>query len=331
MPKVSVIVPIYGVENYIERCAKSLFEQTLNDIEILFINDCTLDGSMKVLEKVIDKYLIQIRDKKYIVRTLKMPTNSGLPAVRRYGIQLCTGDYIIHCDSDDWIEFRMLEKMYLKAQENKADIVVCDYMESDGQDYNIIHKGCRNAEKDIFLRNVMLQKYTWALWNKLVRRDLYINNEFVFPQKNMGEDMATVIQLLWHSNSIAYVEEPLYFYYQNNMSITRQKNETAYYRMYVDLKDNVAIVSNLFKRNEQMPHYCNEIKYLEENCRSFLLPIIGKKKYRDEYLEAFPQNKYNLLDCFDRKLYISAIRYICIKYHIYKTIAKIKEYFYGKF
>ena len=77
MPKVTVIVPVYGVEKYIERCAVSLFEQTLDDIEIIFVNDCTPDRSMEILDRIIEKYRFLFEEKKYIVRTESMLTNSG--------------------------------------------------------------------------------------------------------------------------------------------------------------------------------------------------------------------------------------------------------------
>ena len=103
MPKVSVIVPIYKVEPFIERCARSLFEQTLDDIEYIFVNDCTPDKSMEVLSRVLEDY----PGRKEQVRIITMPVNSGLPKVRRAGLEVASGDYIIHCDSDDWVDRTM--------------------------------------------------------------------------------------------------------------------------------------------------------------------------------------------------------------------------------
>lgn len=127
MPKVTVIVPVYGVEKYIERCAISLFEQTLDDIEIIFVNDCTPDRSMEILDRIIEKYRFLFEEKKYIVRTESMLTNSGQAAVREHGTKLAIGDYIIHCDSDDWVEKTWLELMYEKADNENIDVVFCDY------------------------------------------------------------------------------------------------------------------------------------------------------------------------------------------------------------
>ena len=111
MPKVSVIIPIYGVEKYIERCARSLFEQTLDDIEYIFIDDCTPDNSMIVLQSIIEKYRFRLDKEKKVVRIEKMPSNSGLTAVRSHGMQLALGEYVIHCDSDDWVDRELYETM----------------------------------------------------------------------------------------------------------------------------------------------------------------------------------------------------------------------------
>ena len=97
MPKVTVIIPVYGVEKYISRCARSLFEQTLDDIEYIFVDDCTKDNSIGVLQEVLEQYP-QRREQTRIVKLL---VNSGQAAARKYGMQLATGDYIIHCDGDD--------------------------------------------------------------------------------------------------------------------------------------------------------------------------------------------------------------------------------------
>lgn len=128
MPKVSVIIPIYGVQKYIERCVRSLFEQTLDDIEYLFIDDCSPDGSVRIIMRILDEY----PNRKEQVIIHRMEQNSGQAKVREWGMKNATGDYVIHCDSDDWTDLMMYESMYQKALEEDADVVVCDYYKSDG-------------------------------------------------------------------------------------------------------------------------------------------------------------------------------------------------------
>ena len=127
MPKVSVVVPIYGVEKYIERCVRSLFSQTLDDIEFVFIDDCTIDNSMLILENLIIEFEEHIDNMHWSIVRYKMPRNSGLPSVRKRGIELATGDYILHCDSDDWMDSNMVSDMWNLANDRNLDVVICGF------------------------------------------------------------------------------------------------------------------------------------------------------------------------------------------------------------
>ena len=119
MPKVSVIVPVYNVEEYLERCLDSLVNQTLKDIEIIIVNDGSTDGSKEIIQKYLNKY-------KNIVYLEK--ENGGLSSARNYGIPYAKGEYIGFVDSDDYVELTMYEKMYNKAIEEKSDMVECDFI-----------------------------------------------------------------------------------------------------------------------------------------------------------------------------------------------------------
>lgn len=123
MPKVSICIPVYNVEKYIGRCARSLFDQTLDDIEYIFVNDCSPDRSMSVLERVIKEY----PKRKPQIQIINHNTNQGSAAARNSCLSVATGEYIGWCDSDDWVEPQMYEKMYEKGVAEKADIVYCGF------------------------------------------------------------------------------------------------------------------------------------------------------------------------------------------------------------
>ena len=120
---VSIIVPIYNVEKYIERCIRSLFEQTMDDVEYIFVDDCTPDQSMAILRHLMEEYEFRNLN----IKIISHEHNKGLPSARNTGLAAATGDYIFHCDSDDWMEKDAMEKMYQAAQANQADIVWCDW------------------------------------------------------------------------------------------------------------------------------------------------------------------------------------------------------------
>ena len=142
MPKISVIVPVYGVERYMERCARSLFEQTLDDIEFIFVDDCSPDRSLDILNEVLEEYV----DRQLQTQIVRLDQNGGLPNARKVGLRLATGNYIIHCDSDDWVERDMYRAMYEKAIKTNADMVVCDFMVTDGDSFNERKEACHTTE-----------------------------------------------------------------------------------------------------------------------------------------------------------------------------------------
>ena len=112
MPAVSVIVLVYKVEKYIERCARSLFGQTLQDMEFIFVDDDSPDRSIEVMERVLEDFPLRRGQ----VKVIRNEVNLGLPESRRMGVAAATGEYIIHCDSDDWPEPEMYAKLYSKAR-----------------------------------------------------------------------------------------------------------------------------------------------------------------------------------------------------------------------
>ena len=123
-PKVSVIIPVYNVEKYMEKCCRSLFGQTLENMEFIFVDDCTPDNSISVIESVLQEY----PQRKSQVKITHHDKNRGLPSARNTGLGLAQGNYIIHCDSDDWVAPFMYEKMYARAVAENADIVWCDIL-----------------------------------------------------------------------------------------------------------------------------------------------------------------------------------------------------------
>ena len=215
--KVSVIIPVYGVEQYIERCARSLFEQTMRSgIEFIFVDDCTPDRSIEILRNTLSEY--PERDTQ--VKILKHSANKGLAATRKTGVYEARGEYIIHCDSDDWVEPDMYRLMYQEAKRTDSDIVVCNYMneyenlsEAVTQNFNTIK------------RNQLIDLLEWRLhcmvWIRLFRRSFYETFGMRVPDVNRGEDFP--VSFLAHalSSNVSYVTLPFYHYNRvNQESIT---------------------------------------------------------------------------------------------------------------
>ena len=229
--KVSVITPIYKVEAFIERCATTLMEQTFREVEYIFVDDATPDGSIQVLEKVIARY----PEQKEQVRIVHHDTNKGLPAARNTGLALATGEYIFHCDSDDYVEPTLLEDLYNAAQTQKSDIVWCDWYLTFNENERYMKQPSHNTPIDA-LKAMLCGGMKYNVWNKLVRRALYIDNHIEFPAGyGMGEDM-TMMMLFAHAKRVAYVPQAYYHYIKTN---TNAFSQTYSDRHLEELKHNV--------------------------------------------------------------------------------------------
>lgn len=310
MPKVSVIVPVYGVEKYIERCARSLFEQTLDDIEYLFIDDCTPDRSIEILKSVLEEY----PNRKSQVIIHRMEQNSGQAAVRKWGMLNATGDYVIHCDSDDWVDATMYEKLYNKAEENDSDVVICDYEETNDREYHRTIKGAHSTNRATFIESCLFQHSSWSLCNKLFRRtDSF--DKINFPSGALGEDMVMSVQLLLKTKRLDYVQEALYHYFVNYSSITKKKTVSHCERNYRILKENTELVIRILNE-ENIPLEKYSISDVEKYLRFcnllYLLPIRHLFKYRlvwNRDFQFFPlmilRNRY--ISTYNKKMYFASL------------------------
>ena len=215
-PKVSIVVPIHGVEQFIERCARSLFNQTFKGVEFVFVNDCTTDNSMAILESVRKEY----GDAN--VKIVNLEQNVGLPQARCKGIEQASGDYILHVDSDDWIEPDMVERLYQRAVENGADMVCCDWVEEYADHSELFSHF--EASRDIYYDTILALDTDAYVWSRLTKREMYEGLEF--PTCNMFEDFVITSQLVAKTRSIEFIHTPMYHYLRNNATSIRSSANT---------------------------------------------------------------------------------------------------------
>ncbi len=219
-PLVSVILPVYGVEDYIAKCIDSILNQSYVNTEIIFVNDCTKDNSINIIKEKIDK---NNADR---IKVLEHETNRGLSAARNTGVKAAKGDYILHVDSDDWIEPSMIEKMVIEAEKSNADIVICgvNIKTPKGIKINLPQ---HYDDKDEFIRNILYKNVPGSMWGKLISKKIYDEHVDAWSIEgiNHGEDYATMPRILSYANRLSYVDEPLYDYnmlnvnsYTNNFS-----------------------------------------------------------------------------------------------------------------
>ena len=266
--KLSIIVPVYNVEKYLERCLETLVNQTIKEYEIIIVVDGSTDNSIEIVKKYKEKYSNLI---KYVETE-----NRGLSAARNHGIDLAKGEYIGFVDSDDYISTNMYEKLYKCAKDNNYDVVVCSYCKVTDENEEEIKLG---INKDSTLEEIIINSRPYA-WNKIYKKDSFEKYNLKFPEGLIFEDVCTVYPLLMQSKKIGYVSEKMYFYSCNRTdSIMKKKN-----------RNDLCLLKILTNLNE----YC--IKNDLFDTYNDLISEINVRHiyYRFRELKNYNNKKYNL-------------------------------------
>lgn len=279
--KVSVVIPVYKVEKYIERCVRALMEQTLQDVEFLFVDDASPDGSMDIVRRVVAEY-------ERTVRFLVHEKNKGLPAARNTGLEAATGEYIYHCDSDDWPERTLLEKMVTAADTAGADFAYCDFYLSFTEKERYMSQPSYTDAMEMLEKGFLAGKMKYNVWNKLVRRKIYIDNGFRSPEDhNKGGEDLMMVKVVRMTNKVVHVPEALYHYNRTNENaITKTHSE----KHFSDIKANTdEAIQFLVEHPIAHPEY---LEYFKVNQKLPFLFSQSRQQYRLWKLWYPEANKY---------------------------------------
>lgn len=242
MPKISLIVAAYNIEDYIERCIESLLKQTLIDIEIVIVNDGSTDGTLNKIKSVIkNDNRVKLINKK----------NEGVVEARRTGFISSTGEYVLFIDGDDWIDVKTCQRCYEKLAEDDYDILCYGYYMAydDGRNIKVDIKEEILTEKQL-LRELLLVNIKGCMWTKVIRRSYLIDNNIDFPKGIIyGEDLAMSIDIACYKPKVITISEQFYYYYQRENSITNSKltNQAFHIINALDYAKECMIKKNLFE------------------------------------------------------------------------------------
>ena len=211
--KVSILVPFYKVENYVGRCMESLFTQTYKNIEYVFMNDCTPDKSMEVINEMIDKYGVSSQCKMII-----HDQNQGISVSRNDCLDNMTGDFFLFIDSDDYIDNDMVELLVEAALKENADISGCGYIE-EYADHSVEHPQKYSNDHDEMMRAITLLTIKGVMWKLLVRSTIVTEHRdevrFI-PDRNMVDDYLFCCQIFYYAQRFASVDRCMYHWIQYN-------------------------------------------------------------------------------------------------------------------
>lgn len=260
--KISIIVPVYNNEKYLERCILSLINQTYRNLEIILINDGSTDNSKIICEKYLK------RDKRIVLINQK---NSGVSAARNKGIEVATGEWIGFVDSDDWVKTDMYESLYRAAIDNNADISICGYIrtkkvcEVNEDNNNIIVLDDKLAL--VYLIEDK-EKYATAVWNKLYKKNILENIIFNMNIK-YGEDLLFNFNILINNKkNVVFNKDIKYYYFSNIDSATALKSFNK--AIFTELDVYEIMLKEIMKKNYKFLEQIVCIKYQEAILRILL-------------------------------------------------------------
>lgn len=271
----SVIIPYFNVSSYIERCVRSLMTQTIQEgIEFLYINDSSTDDSRQIL---IDT-LCQYPNRKKQVRLIDLPENQGISIARTIGMREARGKYIIHCDSDDWVEPTIYQQVTDKIRETEADVIVVPFIHDFGDTSNI------ESYRELSIAESLTDQRWWGLCNHALRRSL-IEEFSIYPIEKMDfwEDLDLLFRFFVHADSIAYIQVPLYHYDRSRpTSLVHQQFGEHGFLQCQKVIDHLSIYFNQYA-----PQYLASLSYLKRAARDMYLQ--GEKKDYSKWCRTYPE------------------------------------------
>lgn len=306
-PKISVIVPVYNVEKYLEECLDSLVNQTLEDIEVIMVNDGSTDDSGKIMDRYAEMYPN--------FKAYHKP-NGGLGQARNYGMQYVTGDYIAFVDSDDYLKRSAYKKMYELAMLADTDIVI-----GNVKRFNSTKEYASGLHKKVFSETILRTHitesnelmYDTTAWNKLFKRSFWEKHQFKFPEGILYEDLPVTIPAHYLSSGTSVLSEVIYYWRARDAgdrSITQQRHEL------VNFTDRFKVLKMLdaFFDKHNIEGELREVKDYKALSLDILLYLKQLDIVDEEFLEVFmkdvgeyvrqvPKNAFNRLNSIDRLKY----------------------------
>lgn len=280
MVTVSVIVPVYNVEKYLEKCLTTLVNQTLKDMEIIVVNDGATDKSGAIIDSFVSRYSNIISLNK---------ENGGLSDARNYGLPYATGEYIGFVDSDDYVDTDMYEHLYHKAKEDDSDIVECNL-------HHVFPDGSMDTEtgEKIQDKKRMLMLGRSVVWNKIYKRDWLLDTGVIFPKGYIYEDVEFFCKLVPHIRTYSYVDNASIYYVQRGDSLNNKQSLKTLdiLKILQHIKDYYIEINAYEEYREALEFFYTRILLCSSLSRMCRIPARSERK------QALNQNWNALIDNF---------------------------------
>ena len=258
MPKISVIIPVYNVEPYLKRCLDSVINQTLTDIEIICINDCSTDGSLLIVNEYANK------DNR--IKLIDLPKNIGAGGAKNKGLEVAQGEYLSFIDPDDEIDLDFFEKLYIKAKETNADIVKGELITLD-----VDGTKTKSSLNEKIKQNQSIYYFTFDYTTAIYKSAIILNNKIIFPEDLIvGEDVIFLNKAILKANKLEIINSTNYYYIRRkdslNIDVFDAKRMLSAIKIveYTAMNYNDALINNdITEQNYLKCYYGNMITIMQ--------------------------------------------------------------------
>ena len=291
---VSILLPVYRVEKYIERCARSLFEQTYDNLEYIFVDDCSPDSSIAILNRVLEDY----PERKAQVRIIRHERNRGLAAACNTALNAAQGSFLSHVDSDDYLDRDAIRLLVNKQVETGADIVTGNY-------YIVGTKGIKKAsepeykdKQEMLLKALSSHSGTYAVWRRLINIRLY-REHCIGPEEGLDffEDIRQTTKLVYYANTVARINDHIYYYDRtNDHSYTSNAFNHSNIKLWRQSVDSVRIIEHFFSDKEQ--EYYDMARRIAICSMKFRMSLAAKYKEKAFFEEMKRTITSEYTDCY---------------------------------
>lgn len=297
MCKISFVVTCYNLEKYIEKCLKSILNQSLKEIEIIVVDDGSTDQTIDIVKNICEN------DARVKIVTQK---NEGANAARKAGLKLATGEYVSFIDGDDWIDKDMAMEVYLEASNAKCDIAMFNYVLAYDDEnknkvcYDNFHE---NIQDNKYLELLLKQKISHNLWNRLYKRSLLLESDFYnVCSTSMGEDLAANILIALKKPRVKMIKKAYYYYYQRSNSTMNTVTKTL-----LEIVDSLNYIDELLKKDNLYEKYKKEIEYLWFIQCYYFNVILANVKHNKYHKRLFKMWKDKNINIYNNELCITVM------------------------
>lgn len=340
-PLVSVLVPVWNVEKYIERCARSIFEQTYENLEIIFVDDYTPDNSIQIIERILLEYPQRVKQ----TQIIHHEHNRGLSAARNTAVDACNGEFVFHVDSDDWVELNAVELLLKKQQETDADIVTgCAYRHFIDKVRKINVDGVNLNRRDTLFA-LIERKISVSIWKRLIRTSLYKDNNIrCIEGVNLEEDFQVVVPLFYYSCSVTGITDFIYHYNRLNVNSYVSNFPHDLSLQYQRIQSRMSVV-DFFNDKESVFRQAIEKRKIKDYYSDMLMAFNNKNKitynkmlylikedkhnwaeigWDSRWKKTIDSNYYLLKICYPIRVIITLMKYQTFSYILNRILFRIR-------